>query len=82
MQWGQLYLWNVFCLARFENLANFLALMKSGVCGMLMAKHKKIYRRTLDEGNALIFLEEKMLKLNELAFSLDVDQCALCVKCG
>jgi hypothetical protein len=47
-----------------------------------MAKHKKIYWRTLDEGNTLIFLEEKMLKLNDLPFSLDVDWCALCVKCG
>jgi hypothetical protein len=61
MQRGQV--WNVFRLARFKNLVNFLALMKSGVCVMLMAERKRIYWRTLDEGGTLIFLEKKMLRL-------------------
>jgi hypothetical protein len=47
--------------------------MKSGICAMLMVKCKKICWRTLDEGGTLIFMEKKMLKLNDLAFSLDVD---------
>jgi hypothetical protein len=56
--------------------------MKNGVCVMLMADHKRTYWKTLDEGSTLIVLEKKMLKLNDLAFSLDVDWCALCVECG
>jgi hypothetical protein len=54
-KWGQCTLWCVICLVGMGNLVNQLALMKIGVCAMLMAKHT-IYWRTLDgRGEPIVF---------------------------
>jgi hypothetical protein len=44
----------MFYLIRLENLVNYLALIKIGVCGELLALHKGIYWRTLDGKDVLV----------------------------
>jgi hypothetical protein len=44
----------MFYLIGLENLVNYLALMKIGVCGDWLALHEGIYWRTLDGRNVLV----------------------------
>jgi hypothetical protein len=44
----------MFYLIGLENLVNYLAFMKIGVCGELLALHEGIYWRTLDGRDVLV----------------------------
>jgi len=44
----------MYYLIGLENLVNYLALMKIGVCGEVLALHERIYWRTLDERDVLV----------------------------